>query len=184
MKLITSASIDELIARAAGQARRRLNLNVHESPSDPIQRLFVAAVRGSYFRPHRHSAKSEFAVVIRGRFDVVTFDDAGCVLERHTVGPGAEAAAFEMPANTWHSWIPLADDAVFLEVKQGPYDPQSAAEFAGWSPAEGTPQAAAFAERLQKAKPGECVALAWFPDGDAPPPARRSRCQIAPPQKL
>ena len=158
MKVITSDLIDGLIARAAAQDRRRANHNVHESPSDPIQRMFVAAMRDSYFRPHRHAAKWEFAVVIRGRFDVLLFDDTGCVTRRVLAGPGAEAVGFEIPPDTWHSWIPLADGSVFVEVKQGPYDTRTAADFAVWSPAEGTPHVGQFVETLRSARVGDRVA--------------------------
>jgi hypothetical protein len=47
------------------------------------------------------------------------------------------------------------DGAAFLEVKQGPYDPATASEFATWAPAEGDAGAAAFLEWLRKAQPGD-----------------------------
>jgi cupin fold WbuC family metalloprotein len=165
MKVITSVLIDELIARAAASGRRRTNHNLHESPSDPIQRMFVAAMRDSYFRPHRHAAKREFAAVIRGRFDVLLFDDTGCVTRRISVGPGAEAVGFEIPPDTWHSWIPLADGSVFVEVKQGPYDSRTAADFAVWAPAEGTADVGRYLERLRNTKVGDRAT-------QAPPPHR------------
>jgi len=155
MKVITSVLIDELIARAAASDRRRTNHNVHELPSDPIQRMFVAAMRDSYFRPHRHAAKREFAVVIRGRFDVLLFDDTGCVTGKVSVGPDAEAVGFEIPPDTWHSWISLVDGSVFVEVKQGPYDSRTAADFAMWAPAEGAADVGRYIERLRNAKPGD-----------------------------
>jgi cupin fold WbuC family metalloprotein len=157
MKLITSELIDGLIARAAALDRRRCNHNIHESPSDPIQRMLVAAMRDSYFRPHRHAAKWEFAVVMRGRFDVILLDDTGCVARRISVGPAAEAVGFEIPPDMYHSWIPAADGSVFVEVKQGPYDARTAAEFAGWAPAEGTPDVGRYVARLRAAQPGDRV---------------------------
>jgi cupin fold WbuC family metalloprotein len=155
MKVITSVVIDELVARAAASGRRRANHNVHESPTDPIQRMFVAAMLGSYFRPHRHATKWEFAVVIRGQFDVLLFDDTGCATRRISVGPGAEAVGFEIPPDTWHSWIPLADGSVFVEVKQGPYDSRTAADFAVWAPAEGSMDVGRYVERLRNTRVGD-----------------------------
>jgi cupin fold WbuC family metalloprotein len=155
MKVITSVLIDELIARAAASDRRRTNHNVHESPSDSIQRMFVAAMQGSYFRPHRHAVKWEFAVVIRGRFDVLLFDDTGCVTRKVSVGPGAEAVGFEIPPDTWHSWIPLADGSVFVEVKQGPYDTRTAVDFAVWAPAEGAADVGRYVEMLRNTRAGD-----------------------------
>jgi len=158
MKLITDDAIAGLLDRAASQPRRRAHRNMHESPADPVQRFVVAAKRDSYFRPHRHPGKWEVAVVIRGGFDVVEFDDRGVVLERHSVGPGAEATAFELARGVWHCWIPTAEDSVFIEIKEGPYDAATASEFAAWSAAEGSPDAPSFADRLRRCDIGGKVA--------------------------
>jgi len=158
MKLITADLIDDLVAKAGQSPRRRTNYNVHGSGEDPVQRYFIAAKQDTYFRPHRHPAKWEFALVVRGGFDVLVFDDEGRVTERQAVGPEAGVLAFEIPANTWHTWLPTAEDSAFVEVKQGPYDPASAAEFARWAPEEGAPEVGAFIERLRGAAVGDAVA--------------------------
>ena len=157
MKLITSHLFNELLARAGATTRKRTNHNIHESAADPVQRLFIASRLGSYFRPHRHPGKGEFALVIRGLFDILTFDDDSRLTQRVTIGPGANVLAFDMPPNIWHTWLPRADESVFFETKQGPYDPETAAEFAPWSPAEDSARVAAFSARLQTAKVGDFV---------------------------
>ena len=153
MKVITSDLIDELIVRAGINARQRINYNIHESLSDPVQRLFIASRLESYFRPHRHPEKWEFVLVIRGLFDVMVFDDAGRVTERASIGPGEDIIGFEIQPNIWHSWIPMADGSVFFETKQGPYDARSS-EFAAWSPEEDTPNVSEFLSRLKNAQVG------------------------------
>lgn len=155
MKLITSDTINTLLAGAGANARRRINHNVHESFSDPVQKMFVAAKRDSYFRPHRHPSKSEFAIVIQGGFDILVFDDNAFVIERHAVGPESGVLGFEIPAGAWHTWLPTVDDAIFFEVKQGPYDARTAAEFATWSPAEGDENASGFMEHLRRLTVGD-----------------------------
>jgi cupin fold WbuC family metalloprotein len=154
MKLFPRVLLDELSARALESPRQRANHNIHLSPADPVQRFFIAAQRASYFRPHRHLTKSELAVVLRGRFDVLTFDAAGTVTGRHPVGEDTPSFGFETPQATWHTLIAAADGAAFLEIKEGPYDPAAAAEFASWSPPEGHPHAARFLEWLRRAQPG------------------------------
>ena len=158
MKLMTSDLINELILRAGGNTRQRINHNIHESLSDPVQRLFIASRLESYFRPHRHPEKWEFAVVIRGLFNVLVFDDTSRLIERVSIGPGAEVIAFEMPPDTWHSWVTMTDGSVFFETKQGPYSALRPADFAVWSPEEGTPKVEGFLTRLRKAKVGDIVA--------------------------
>jgi len=158
MKLITFRMMDELIGQAAKTERQRLNFNIHESPSDPVQRLFIATGPSSYFRPHRHPGKSEFAIVLRGRFDILLFDANGVVTERVSAGPNHDTFALEIPQDIYHTWIPQAEASLFFEVKEGPFDPATASQFAPWSPAEGTAQVKAFQEKLRTIGPGAGIA--------------------------
>lgn len=157
MKTISRNDLDLLIAKAGDLPRKRSNLNIHEQASDPVQRLFVAADTASYFRPHRHHHSWEFALVIQGCFDVLIFDDEGTLVKRFALGPNAETSAFELPAGTWHTWLPLEDGSLFFECKKGPYDPATAAEFAPWSPEEGSDQVREFVKRLKILAVGERI---------------------------
>ena len=149
MRLFSAPLLDELAARAAASPRRRAHLNVHADAADLVQRFFVTVDRDSYIRPHRHLTKSELAIVVRGWFEVITFDERGGVTGRETVGAGTPLLGFEMPRATWHTLIAREDGSTFLEIKQGPYDPATASEFAPWSPAEGDPGAQEFLRRLR-----------------------------------
>jgi cupin fold WbuC family metalloprotein len=154
MKLFSGALLDELSAKATASPRGRANHNVHSSAHDPVQRFFVVANSQSYFRPHRHRTKSELALVLRGSFDVVTFDESGCVLARYVVGAGTEHFGYETPRGIWHTLIARADGAAFLEIKEGPYDQATAAEFASWAPPEGDARVPQFLEWLRTAQAG------------------------------
>ncbi len=158
MKLFSRALLDELAAKATASPRQRVNHNVHASSADPVQRFFVAANRSTYFRPHRHLSKSELAIVIRGGFDVVTFDDGGTVTARYSVGEESASVGFETPSATWHTLVAQVDGAVFFEVKEGPYDPATAVEFAPWAPPEGHATAPAFLEWTRTANTGSTPA--------------------------
>ena len=120
-----------------------------------MQRFFVAADRGSYFRPHRHLTKSELALVLRGQFEVVTFDDAGTVTGRQVVGDDTAGMGFETPRGVWHTLVTCSDGAAFLEVKEGPYDPATAAEFAPWAPPEGDAAVTPFLDWVRNARVGD-----------------------------
>ena len=146
------------ITQAGASERLRANYNVHRDLSDPVQRLFIAARSKSYFRPHRHPDISEFAIVVRGLFDVIEFDDQGRVIGRTSVGPGAQTMALEIPSGVWHTWLPMEDASVFFEVKQGPYDPNRPAEFAPWAPPEQTDGVVGFQQKLHTACIGDDLA--------------------------
>jgi cupin fold WbuC family metalloprotein len=142
MKLVSTALLDEMTSKSAASPRRRAHHNLHASPSDPVQRFVVVAQSDTYIRPHRHMTKSELCTMVRGRFEVVVFDADGTITDRTVVGEGTPNIAYELPAQTWHTLLALTDGAAFVEVKEGPYDPATAAEFARWAPEEGGATAA------------------------------------------
>jgi cupin fold WbuC family metalloprotein len=157
MKIFSHALLDELAQKAEVSPRRRAHQNVHEQSTDLVQRFFVVAQRDSYFRPHRHLAKSELAMVLRGRIDVLTFDESGRVLARYCIGENTDGMGYETPRATWHTLVPMSDVAAFLEVKEGPYDPATAVEFAPWAPPEGDAATGKFLEWLRRVRPGDAV---------------------------
>jgi len=155
VKLLSRTLLDELAAKAAASPRARAHHNIHATPADPVQRFVVVACADSYFRPHRHRSRSELAVIVRGRVDVLTFDERGRVTARYGVGDGTDSIAYETPQGVWHTVVPGADGGAFLEIKEGPYVPATAAEFAAWAPAEGHASVPAFLEWLRSAQPGD-----------------------------
>ena len=71
---VTPSRLDELVEAAKTNARRRSNLNLHETLDDPIQRLAIAMQPDTLIRPHRHRHTWELLLPLRGRFVVVCFD--------------------------------------------------------------------------------------------------------------
>ena len=163
MKIINTTIINDLLNNADVSSRRRSNYNIHESPQDPIQRYLVASKIDSYFRPQRHQSKSEMAFVVRGKYDLMVFDDSARVTDRISLGSDSENMGFELPPNVWHSWIPMIDDSIFLEVKEGPYDPTSGLEFASWSPPEGDVRVSDFLLKMRGLTVGNCAAIVTRP---------------------
>jgi len=157
MKLFPQSLLDELTTQAGASPRLRAHRNIHTAPTDPVQRFFICARRDTYFRPHRHLTKSELALVLRGHFDVLTFDANGVVTARYGVGEGTPNLGFETPQGTWHTLLAGTDGSAFMEIKEGPYDPTTAAEFAPWAPAEGHESVPAYQRWLREAQPGSQV---------------------------
>jgi cupin fold WbuC family metalloprotein len=160
VKLLSRALLDELAAQAAASPRARAHHNLHASSEEPVQRYFVCANRDSYFRPHRHTSRAELALVVRGGLDLVIFDDDGRVSARYALGEGSANLGYETAQGTWHTVIARADGTTFLEIKQGPYDPASASEFAHWAPAEGSTGVAQFLAWARGAAPGDAAPAA------------------------
>jgi cupin fold WbuC family metalloprotein len=138
----------DLHGQAKASPRQRQHLNIHASHEAPFQRLFIAFGLDSYVRPHRHQLvpKDETLIAAQGLLGVIVFDDAGQVVQQLKLGTERHAAlgvdpVVDMPAGTWHTVLALTPDAVLLEGKAGPFDPQGPREFADWAPEEGTAEA-------------------------------------------
>lgn len=109
-----------------------------------------AALAGSYFAPHRHKDpdKLEIFTILTGRAIVITFDDAGEILDRAvlsregTGSSGSECWQVEIPPGTWHTLAVLSREAVLYEVIDGHFDAKTHKRFAPWAPPESDPQAA------------------------------------------
>jgi len=155
LKLVPRALLDELAARAAASPRARAHHNIHASPADPVQRFLVVAQGDSYFRPHRHATRSELALLVRGGVDVLLFDEHGRVLARHAIGEHTGSLAYETEQGVWHTVVPWSAGCAFLEIKEGPYDPATAVQFAEWAPAEGDRTVPGFRTWLRNAQPGD-----------------------------
>jgi cupin fold WbuC family metalloprotein len=157
MKIVSSADLAALVREAQNAARRRKNLNLHPTLTDPVQRLLNAVEPGTYVRPHRHRdpGKWEFFAILQGRALVLAFDADGIVLERHELAPAGAVAVIEIAAGTWHTLAALESGTLLLEVKPGPYTPAGPQDFAPWAPPEGTPTAVTLERWFHAARVGD-----------------------------
>ncbi|HEX9021001.1 MAG TPA: WbuC family cupin fold metalloprotein [Nitrospirota bacterium] len=157
MKQIDSALLDVLTRKAKESPRKRMNFNLHQETTDPVQRLCNAIEPETYIRPHRHAepATSEVFLLLRGSAVLLLFDGSGRVTEQAVLSPRGPLFAVEIPAGTWHAMASLESETVFFEVKRGPYVPPTGGNVAAWAPPEGDPATARFVEWFRRAKAGD-----------------------------
>lgn len=130
MRQITRDDLAALSAAATASPRRRANLNIHEHLDDPVQRLAIAMEPDTLVLPHRHPHTWELLFPLQGRFVVLSFDDAGRVTERRTLGE--QTALIETPPGQWHAVLSLDARGVIFEVKRGAYTPLTGADVRDW----------------------------------------------------
>ncbi len=150
MKKIDAKLIASLHKEAARSARKRINHNFHDGPSDPLQRMLNAMEPGTYLQPHKHEHpdKREVFLALTGRFVVIQFHDDGTVADHMILDPSRNEFAAEVGARTYHTIIPLTPGSVIYELKDGPYDPADDKHFAPWAPREGEAGCAGYLEGL------------------------------------
>ena len=137
MILINEALLNETTERAKQSPRLRMNHNFHERLDDPVNRMLNALEPGTYLRPHRHldPDKDEIFLLLRGRVAVFLFENDGNISRMQILDPKEGVYGAEIKAGTWHSLLVLESGSVIYEIKEGPFVPLSADNFAPWSPA-------------------------------------------------
>ena len=136
---VDDATIEMLLDAAAAEPKRRARLNLHRDDNDLIHEMIIAFRGDSLNMPHRHEGKSESMHVIKGRVDVVIFDDDGKETRRVRLGARdwrGMPSVFRMAAPLWHTVIPVDDKVVVHETTNGPFLPGKNMEIPPWAPQE------------------------------------------------
>jgi cupin fold WbuC family metalloprotein len=152
LKVIDKSIIESTIEKAKISPRKRTNLNFHAQYEDPINRLLNAMEPGTYVRPHKHENpdKREIFLILTGSMAAITFEEQGRVTGHVILSAKKANFGIEIPEKVWHTVIPLETGSVVYEIKDGPYAPINDKNFATWAPAEGSPECAAYMEKLFK----------------------------------
>ena len=127
--IITQALLDGLTEQAKTSPRLRMNLDLRNSEADLSQRMLNAIEPGSEIPIHRHQKTSETVVCLRGRLVWEYYDELERLCtDRIELTHGGSIVALNVPAGQWHTVKALESGSVILEVKDGPYEPQSPAD--------------------------------------------------------
>lgn len=153
---LASPLFDELLAQAALSPRRRMFRNIHQSHDEPVQRLVIAMLPDSYVPVHRHSRQHqwEMFIVLAGAVDMLAFDEQGIVIFRQRLSAGQPYTGLELPPGVWHTLV-CNEPCVFIEIKQGPFDPHQPRETAPFCPVEQSTSSPRFLQWLKQAHVGD-----------------------------
>ncbi len=120
--LLDDRLLDRVQAEAKASERLRMNFNLHDSLDAKAQRLLNALEPGTVLPIHRHPHTAETYVLVRGRIDVMFYDDSAMECERYELNPMEGNYGVQIPAGQWHT-IEVHESSVIFEVKDGPYAP-------------------------------------------------------------
>ena len=124
--VITQTILDKLTEEAKASPRLRMNLDLRNGDGDQSQRMLNAIEPGSPLPIHRHQNTSETVVCLRGRLVWEFYDELERICtERIELSPNGQVVALNVPAGQWHTVKALESGSVILEMKDGPYEPQS-----------------------------------------------------------
>ena len=117
--------LDSITQKAKESPRLRMNHNLHDSLDSKVQRLFNALELGTVLPIHRHQNTDETYILIRGKIEVIFYDDDKNITDRFIISQEDGIFGVHIPKNTWHTLEVLESGSVIFEVKEGPYQPIS-----------------------------------------------------------
>lgn len=126
--LIDNKLLDDLESRARDVERLRMNYDMRNSESDTSQRMLNALEVGTVVPIHRHTMTSETQILLRGKVDVVCYDDNHHEIERWQLDCSNGVYGINIPAGMWHTVIALEASVIF-EAKDGAYKVPFADDF-------------------------------------------------------
>lgn len=121
--IIDSNLLCQLSSRAKSNPRLRMNYNLHDSLDANAQRLLNALELGTKLPIHRHRNTSETYILLRGKIDVLFYDEIGIVVQRFHLDPLEGNFGVHIPKGQWHTLEVQDEWSVIFEVKDGPYTP-------------------------------------------------------------
>lgn len=125
MKIIDNILLEELTESAKQNPRLRMNLNLHNSLEDKVQRLLNALEPGTELPIHRHLHSDETYILIRGSLKVLIYNDLRDLVKEFELSNHAGRYGVSIPIGTWHTIEVLESGTVIFEIKEGPYTPLS-----------------------------------------------------------
>jgi len=123
MKIINKELLDEITRQAKESPRLRMNYNLHDNLDAKAQKLLNALEPGTILPIHRHPNTNETYLLLRGKLNVILYNDKKEVLETMHLDTANGNYGLDIPAGQWHSVEVLESGTVILEVKDGPYIP-------------------------------------------------------------
>lgn len=120
--LIDDMLLEEVVAEAQRSERRRMHRDMRNSVSDKSQRMLNALEMGTILPTHRHCTTSETQILLRGRIDIMFYDDLGCGTHCFHLDPRKGMYGVNIPMEMWHN-LKVLESAVIFETKDGAYTP-------------------------------------------------------------
>jgi cupin fold WbuC family metalloprotein len=122
--VIDEALIEALWAKARSSERLRQNFDLRTTPADTSQRMLNALMPGTQVPIHRHEETTETVVCLKGRLEVVFFDqtEEGSFVETSRVElcPLQGKYGAQIPQGAFHT-VEVHEPSCIFEAKDGKY---------------------------------------------------------------
>jgi cupin fold WbuC family metalloprotein len=107
----------------------------HKSKNSKLHEMIIFHKKGYYVRPHSHPNKTESVHLIKGKVDIVIFDNKGNISDIIKMGnyQSGDVFYYRMNNELTHTLIIKSSYIIFHETSLGPFKKKNT-KFANWSP--------------------------------------------------
>ena len=129
---VSNKLVDELIQKALDHQKKKYRYCLHQKAEDTLHEMVIVTTREDMKYPDKHMETTESNIILRGKLLVVLFGESGAMQEAFILDP-EDMFYYRCKKDQYHMTIPLTDVAVYIEIKEGPFDEKSNT-FPAWAP--------------------------------------------------
>ena len=122
--IMDNALFDMLEQQAHDTPRLRMNYDLRNTTEDDSQRMLNVWLPGSKLEVHRHQHSNETVLLLKGKMDVVLYNDDGTEAKRIHMGGNSGVYGINIPKNVWHT-VEAFKLAVTFTAKDGAWAPNA-----------------------------------------------------------
>ncbi|MBR4338275.1 MAG: adenylate kinase [Bacteroidaceae bacterium] len=122
--IMDNALFDLLEQQAHDTPRLRMNYDLRNTTEDDSQRMLNVWLPGSKLEVHRHQHSNETVLLLKGKMDVVLYNDDGTEAQRIHMGGNSGVYGINIPKNVWHT-VEAFKLAVTFTAKDGAWAPNA-----------------------------------------------------------
>ncbi len=130
---VSKEVVNDLKKISADLGHKSVRICLHPGVDSRLQDMVVLIPKSQYFAPHKHLDRSESYHLIEGEAALFMFDEAGAVLEC-TVLNSSGTFLYRTRGDQFHALVPLSDQLIYHEARQGPFVPSGDSIFPDWAP--------------------------------------------------
>ena len=122
--IIDDALYAKLEAQAHDAPRLRMNYDLRNGEEDDSQRMLNVWLPGSHLVVHRHQQTNETILLLKGKMDVVLYNDDGTEAERYHMSDTSGIHGINVTKGTWHT-LDVKELSITFTAKAGMWAPNA-----------------------------------------------------------
>ena len=118
---LSAAQVDRLVWLAREAPKRRHRECLHLSHRSRVQMMLICLLKDAVIAPHRQNVSEKTYFLLKGRFDLIFFDENGLQTEEILLEEGGSTVAINFNPAIYHTVKCKSDYCLYLETIQGPF---------------------------------------------------------------